>query len=97
MSTGARGPASRDTELKRARLYPEIIGLPLDDAKVCLNCDTIHNGEFCPVCASTTFMALSSVIGRMPQNSCIKREAPLTQASTGEGPETPVKLWVANR
>jgi hypothetical protein len=61
-------PASRDTQLKRERLYPDVIRLPLDDARVCLDCDMIHNGDSCPVCASATFLALSSVIGRLPQN-----------------------------
>lgn len=61
-------PASRDTQLKREKLYPDVIRLPLDDARVCLNCDTIHNGEFCPICASANFMELSSVLGRIPQN-----------------------------
>lgn len=60
---------TKDTLLKRARLYPDVVRLPLDDASVCLNCDTIHNGDSCPVCASATSLLLSSVIGRLPQNS----------------------------
>ncbi|MBJ6724154.1 hypothetical protein [Geomesophilobacter sediminis] len=97
MRIGESVPASRDTQLKRARLYPDIIGLALDDANVCLNCDTIHNGSFCPVCASTTFMALSSVIGRMPQNGYLKRAATSAQASAAEETGTPMKLCIANR
>lgn len=97
MRIGESVPASRDTQVKRARLYPDIIGLALDDANVCLNCDTIHNGNFCPVCASTTFMALSSVIGRLPQNDYPKRQSTPSPLSAGEGAVTPMKLCIANR
>lgn len=69
-------PASRDTQLKRSRLYPEIVHMPLDDANLCLDCDSLHTGEVCPVCASTYFMILSSVIGRLPQNTRFETLAP---------------------
>jgi hypothetical protein len=65
---------SKDTQVKRARLYPDVICLPLDDARVCLNCDTIHSGNSCPVCASANFLVLSSVLGRLPQNSYFQKE-----------------------
>lgn len=58
---------NKDTQLKRARLYPDVIHLPLDEANLCANCDTIHTGDRCPTCASTNHILLSSVIGRMPQ------------------------------
>jgi hypothetical protein len=61
-------PAGRDTQLKRAKLYPDVVRVSLDDARLCLNCDIVHNGDSCPVCASATFLELSSVIGRLPQN-----------------------------
>lgn len=67
---------SKDTQVKRARLYPDVIRLPLDEARVCLNCDTIHSGNSCPVCASANFLVLSSVIGRLPQNWSFQKEAP---------------------
>lgn len=59
---------SKETQLKRARLYPDVIRLHLDEAKLCVNCDTIHTGSSCPACASINSLLLSSVIGRMPQN-----------------------------
>jgi len=66
---------SKDTELKRARLYPDVTRLPLDEAKVCLNCDTIHSGNCCPICASGNFIILASIIGRMPQNHGFDKDA----------------------
>jgi hypothetical protein len=66
---------SKDTQLKRARLYPEVVRLPLDEARVCLNCDTIHTGDCCPVCASANYLILSSVIGRLPQNYRFQKDA----------------------
>lgn len=74
MSRGMSSSASRDTQVKRARLYPEVTRLPLEDANICVNCDTIHNGDVCPVCASTHLMPLASIIGRLPQNRCFEKE-----------------------
>lgn len=59
---------SKETQIKRARLYPDVIRLHLDEAKLCANCDTIHTGSSCPTCASSNSLLLSSVIGRMPQD-----------------------------
>lgn len=78
---------SKDTQLKRARLYPDVIRLHLDEAKLCVNCDTIHTGSSCPSCASTNCFLLSSVIGRMPQNLHLKRhpvslDCPVKEAAT---------------
>lgn len=65
---------SKDTQLKRARLYPAVIHLHLDEANLCVNCDTIHTGDNCPSCASRNHIMLSSVIGRMPQTFPFKRK-----------------------
>lgn len=73
-------PASRDTQLKRARLYPDVVRMPLDEARICLDCDTIHDGDSCPVCASDTFLALSAVIGRLPQNTQFQKQVTYAQA-----------------
>jgi hypothetical protein len=78
-------PASRDTQLKRARLYPDVIHMSLDDARVCLDCDTIHTGDVCPVCASVYYMVLSSVIGRLPHNYLFQK-----QTTTEEAPGKPL-------
>ena len=64
---------SKDTLLKRARLYPDVIRVHLDEARLCVNCDTIHTGSSCPTCASDHFFLLSAVIGRMPQNLHLKK------------------------
>lgn len=65
--------ASKDTQLKRARLYPDVIRLHLDEARLCVNCDTIHTGTGCPMCTSTNWVLLSSVIGRMSQSLQMKK------------------------
>lgn len=64
---------SKDTLVKRARLYPDVIHLHLDEAKLCANCDTIHTGTSCPTCTSTNWFLLSSVMGRMSQSLQIKQ------------------------
>lgn len=83
---------TKETLLKRARLYPDVIRLPLDDARVCLNCDTIHNGDTCPVCASATSLFLSSVIGRLPQNRYFEKEATHAEVH-GKPPITTRNEW----
>jgi hypothetical protein len=92
-------PASRDTQLKRARLYPDVIRLPLDDARVCLDCDTVHNGDSCPVCASKTYLVLSSVIGRLPQTNFQERpsHAPVPELSLVTSNPRPLRSVVGNR
>jgi len=59
---------TKDTQIKRARLYPDVIHLHLDEAKLCANCDTIHSGSSCPMCTSTHWFLLSSVMGRMSES-----------------------------
>lgn len=71
---------SKDTQLKRARLYPEVVHLHLDEAKLCTNCDTIHTGCSCPTCASTYCLLLSSVIGRMSESLHEKKHHASLQA-----------------
>lgn len=66
---------SKETQIKRARLYPDVIRLHLDEARLCVNCDTIHTGDNCPVCASSHYVMLSSVIGRLPQNLPLKKDS----------------------
>ena len=63
---------SKDTQVKRARLYPDVIHLHLDEAKLCANCDTLHTGTSCPTCTSTNCVLLSSIIGRMSQSLHMK-------------------------
>lgn len=75
---------NKETLLKRARLYPDVIHLHLDDARLCVNCDTIHSGSCCPTCASTNCLALSSVIGRMSHNLYAQRQAEQTRRYTKE-------------
>lgn len=64
---------NKDTQLKRARLYPDVIHLHLDEARLCVNCDTIHTGTDCPMCTSTNWVLLSTVIGRMSQSLQMKK------------------------
>lgn len=49
--------------VNKARLYPDVVKLHLTDAQLCVTCDTIHNGPECPVCSSTSFIDLRSVLG----------------------------------
>lgn len=89
---------SKDTQLKRARLYPDVIRVHLDEAKLCVNCDTIHTGSSCPTCASDHFFLLSSIIGRMPQNLHFKKnvELPESQTRAAESRRQGVKPLGAN-
>uniref|UniRef100_C6E588 Uncharacterized protein n=1 Tax=Geobacter sp. (strain M21) TaxID=443144 RepID=C6E588_GEOSM len=64
---------TKDTQIKRARLYPDVIHLHLDEANLCANCDTIHTGGSCPTCASTHGIALSSIVGRMSESLLVKK------------------------
>lgn len=64
---------NKDTQLKRARLYPDVIHLHLDEARLCVNCDTIHTGTGCPICTSANWVLLSTVIGRMSQSLQMKK------------------------
>lgn len=76
---------SKDTQLKRARLYPDIVRLHLDEAKLCANCDTIHTGSSCPTCASTNCFLLSSVIGRMSQSIHVNKHNAFLQTQPYHG------------
>lgn len=64
---------TKDTQIKRARLYPDVIHLHLDDANLCVNCDTIHSGDSCPTCASSHGIPLSSIVGRMSESLQVKK------------------------
>lgn len=75
---------TKDTQIKRARLYPDVIHLHLDEANLCVNCDTIHTGVSCPTCASTHGIQLSSIVGRMSESLNFKK----TLASLGCGGTT---------
>lgn len=64
---------TKDTLIKRARLYPDVIHLHLDEAILCVNCDTIHSGGSCPTCASSHGIPLSTIVGRMSESLQVKK------------------------
>ena len=74
---------TKDTQVKRARLYPDVVHLHLDEASLCANCDTIHSGDTCPTCASTHSIQLSSVVGRMSESLQLKKNLALLHRSGG--------------
>jgi len=89
---------SKDTQLKRARLYPAVIRLPLDEANLCVNCDTIHTGDNCPTCASRNYILLSSVIGRMSQTFRLNRQLASSDrlATTAGSPQPDALSFTGN-
>jgi hypothetical protein len=43
--------------------------VPLNTARLCVNCEAVFRGELCPACASTSFMPLARWIDRdVPQS-----------------------------
>ena len=44
------------------------MNIHLNDAKLCANCDTVHNAETCPVCCSSNFLSLCKILNRSSNN-----------------------------
>lgn len=86
---------TKDTQIKRARLYPDVIHLPLDEASLCVNCDTIHTGVCCPTCASTHGIQLSSVVGRMSESLQFKKT--LASLNCGDTTRGEIRSMAVNR
>lgn len=56
--------------------------LPLSEARICLECDTIHDLQSCPECGSATFYFLSN---------WIRPRRPPVQEEQAPPPETPLQ------
>jgi hypothetical protein len=59
-STGARGAAAVVAELdERAQVTRTLDRMQLRTARLCLDCEEVHEGQQCPVCASESFVYLT--------------------------------------
>lgn len=45
-------------------VWADGIWMPLMAAKLCANCETIHNSASCPVCLSVQYISLSKLLNR---------------------------------
>lgn len=39
--------------------------IPLNIARLCLDCDTVHNENQCPICTSKQFLFLQYILGKL--------------------------------
>lgn len=46
--------------------YPPVTSLHLSDARLCVNCNVIHDQLNCPVCTSRSCIPLWDVLNRKP-------------------------------
>lgn len=51
----------------KERLYPEVIRLHISDARLCVDCETVHNGTECPYCLSKSWLELDKVLHTTPR------------------------------
>lgn len=55
---------TRNEAVVKARLYSETNYIHISDAKLCIDCDNIHNSNSCPVCTSNSFLKLRKVLNK---------------------------------
>ena len=60
----------------------------LDDARLCLDCEEIHDQQTCPVCASETFAFISRWVPA-PERRTTPAEAASEQGDAAEAASTP--------
>lgn len=46
--------------------YPSVTSLHLSDARLCVNCNVIHDQLSCPACTSRSSISLWDVLNRKP-------------------------------
>ena len=56
---------SRNEAVIKARMYKDnSSSIHISDAKLCIDCDNIHNSNSCPVCTSNSFLKLRKVLNK---------------------------------
>ncbi len=68
--------------------------LPLEKARLCLECDTIHDQVSCPQCGSATFFYLANWVKPRPEP---EPAPPLPGASRSGGPPEPPRFQMLPR
>jgi hypothetical protein len=63
---------------------PEKLTLKLTTARLCLNCDEVHDARACPVCVSETFVYLTRWVPRsQPESGHVVRASVAATAPPG--------------
>lgn len=45
--------------------YQEVFHIPVRQAKYCIDCETIHNGEVCPSCTSRVYLRIDRILSNV--------------------------------
>ena len=49
------------------------MNIHLSEAKLCANCDTVHEDETCPVCTSSNSLDLHRILNRSNNNEKVRK------------------------
>jgi hypothetical protein len=66
--------------------------MKLDAARLCLDCDEIHEDQICPTCSSEAFAFVTRWVKTSGEHRTERRAAPVIQQATIHAPRTPEQI-----